>query len=82
MKAKEKAGELYAKFLAITAEDSIDSPISVIKKPIGMALLCVEEILKSLEKLLMETYTGYYVKEIARERDFYEEVKDELNKMK
>lgn len=77
--AKRKADELYAKFLEITANDSVDNPTLVMKRPINMALLCVEEIIDTnpIEVRCLRDY-----EETISLMPFWQEVKEELNKMK
>lgn len=80
MKAKEKAEEMVAIYLNAYAFHTNDSAIYVVKKATEFAIICVEEIIKSYPhgySINDRLYWGTHNK-----CSFWEEVKEELNKMK
>lgn len=78
MTPKEKADNLYCKFLLTTSVDSVDNPMSVIKRPREMSLICVEEILSTKPHDFV--YNGVYGEWINKQ-DYWNEVKKEIEKL-
>jgi len=78
MSPKEKANSLFCKFLITTSVESTDNPLSVMKRPIEMALICVEEILNTKPHDFI--YNGVYGEWINKE-DYWKEVKQEIEKL-